>query len=412
MRVFPDEGRFCPADGRPLERASKVPVNAERDPRLGTTLCGRYELRRVVADGATGRVYEAIDHGADAQVAVKVLHDGVACDEVSLERFKREYEVSRSLPYTSIVRVLDFQHDPRAAVWLLVMEFLDGEELRLILNRETWLAPERLIRILSQIALGLDEAHQRHFVHRDLKPDNLFLCGTREGDDVRILDFGSVRDNNKNAPKLTALGTTIGSPYYMAPEQAQGLTTLDGRADVFALGAIAYECVTGSVPFTGKNAPSVLLAILTKTPLPPSQRAGGAAYPIPRALDDVLDGALAKNPERRTPTVGDFARAVGSAYGLRDDVATWAAMPEEECRRLLAASRQQGGLLWSVPPQRVADPFGASAAVVAAPAVSLGAPDGLPAGVPGPRPVWLTPAIVGIVALFLGGGLALLFLNR
>src|SRR5262249_11706269 len=205
-----------------------------------------------------------------------------------------------------IVEVLDFQKEPVLGVFLLVMEFLDGEELRLVLKRERTIPPERVVRMLSQVAVGLDDAHARQFVHRDLKPDNLFLCGTREGDLVKILDFGSVKDKNKDAKKLTVLGTTIGSPYYMAPEQAQGLETLDARADVFALAAIAYECLTGTVPFTGNNGPSILLAILTKDPEPPSTKSATAKYPIPAAMDDVMEVALAKNPNIRTKSVGDL----------------------------------------------------------------------------------------------------------
>src|SRR5688572_18308056 len=157
--------------------------------------------------------------------------------------------------------------------------------------------------MLSQVAIGLDSAHRQRLVHRDLKPDNIFLCGTREGDVVKVLDFGSVKDKGSMAKKLTVVGTTIGSPYYMAPEQAQGLDTLDARADVFALAAITYECVGGMVPFTGNNGPSILLAILTKDPEPISSKAGTAKYPIPKALDDVLEEALAKNPNIRTKTV-------------------------------------------------------------------------------------------------------------
>ena len=155
------------------------------------------------------------------------------------------------------------------------MEFLYGEELRATLKREKVIPPARVVRMLSQVAIALDEAHARKLVHRDLKPDNLFLCQTREGDIVKILDFGSVKDKNEGAKKLTVLGTTIGSPFYMAPEQAQGLETLDHRADVWALAAIAYECMTGSVPFKGNNGPSILLEILTKEPKPPSQAAAG-----------------------------------------------------------------------------------------------------------------------------------------
>ena len=117
------------------------------------------------------------------------------------------------------------------------------------------IAPARLVRMLAQAAFALDAAHAMKLVHRDLKPDNLFLCQTREGDIVKVLDFGSVKDKGESAKKLTVLGTTIGSPFYMAPEQAQGLDTLDHRADVWALAAIAYECLTAHVPFSGKQRP-------------------------------------------------------------------------------------------------------------------------------------------------------------
>src|SRR5688572_17732349 len=338
MRVFPDDAGFCPADGSALQFASMVPVanSGGDDKRLGTKLCGRYEIRRVVADGGMGRVYEGIDKQTNTRIAVKVLHDDVAKDEVQLERFKREYEISSALPHDHIVKVMDFQRDPETKVWLLVMEFLDGEELRFVLKREKMIPPERIVRMLAQTAIGLDEAHSRQVVHRDLKPDNLFLCGTREGDVVKILDFGSVKDKNKDAKKLTVLGTTIGSPYYMAPEQAQGLDTLDARADVFALGAITYECMTGTVPFTGNNGPSILLAILTKDPDPPSTKSAGAKHPIPAAIDDVMEVALAKNPNIRTKSVGELATAMGNAYGLAGDHKIWAKTPQADLAQQIA----------------------------------------------------------------------------
>lgn len=434
MRVFPDDAGFCPADGSQLQFASMVPVtNTSDDPRLGTKLCGRYEIRRVVADGGMGRVYEGIDKQTQTRIAVKVLHADVAKDEVSLERFKREYEISSQLPHDYIVKVLDFQHDASAGVWLLVMEFLDGEELRYVLKREKTIPPERIIRMLSQVAIGLDEAHARQLVHRDLKPDNLFLCGTREGDIVKILDFGSVKDKNKDAKKLTVLGTTIGSPYYMAPEQAQGLDTLDARADVFALGAITYECVTGTVPFTGNNGPSILLNILTKDPDPPSTKAASAKYPIPPALDDVMEVALAKNPNIRTKSVGELATAVGRAYGLEGDHRTWARMPQSEIGKLVAQGLARMPAPKASPIEAAADPFAApapapnpvgAAPIGPAPAaaqpmygnppppqpppyaqqdVPVGAIPGLDSG----RPQWLIPVIVGIAALVVGGGLAI-----
>lgn len=440
QRVYPNDAGFCPVDGTALILTSMVPVAVSaEDLRIGKRLCGRYEIRRVIADGGMGRVYEGVDKQTDTRVAVKVLHDEVAKDEVSLSRFKREYEISANLPHDYIVNVLDFQRDAEAGVWLLVMEYLDGEELRIVLKREKTIPPERVIRMLSQIALGLDEAHSRQFVHRDLKPDNLFLCGTREGDIVKLLDFGSVKDKNKDAKKLTVLGTTIGSPYYMAPEQAQGLDTLDARADVFALAAITYECVTGRVPFEGTNGPSILLAILTKEPDPPSLKGKGAAVPPPPGLDEVMEEALAKNPNIRTKTVGALADAVGHAHGLSGDHKLWATTAQTELERLCkdarpAAMRKGPG---STPMAVEADPFaaprpagsgGAAMGLAAAPGAGAGsmataasgmdqafAATGLDGSAPlsGPlvlpmgRPVWVIPVVVGVLALLLGGGLAL-----
>lgn len=142
QRSFPNDAGFCPQDGTPLTAASLAPIAPSADdPRIGARLCNRYEIRRVVADGGMGRVYEGIDKQTDSRVAVKVLHDDVVRDEVALERFKREYEISALLPHEHIVNVLDFQRDPISKTWLLVMEFLDGEELRYALKREKVLSP-------------------------------------------------------------------------------------------------------------------------------------------------------------------------------------------------------------------------------------------------------------------------------
>jgi serine/threonine-protein kinase len=442
QRVFPDDAGFCPADGTALSSASVTPaaVSAE-DPRIGTRLCGRYELRRVVADGGMGRVYEGIDKQTNTRIAVKILHPEVARDEVSLERFKREYEISALLPHDHIVKVLDFQRDMVSTTWLLVMEFLDGEELRYVLKREKVLPPGRVIRMMSQVAIGLDQAHARKLVHRDLKPDNLFLCGTREGDAVKLLDFGSVKDTGGTRKKLTQLGTTIGSPYYMAPEQAQGKDDLDARADVFALAALAYECIVGEVPFTGTNGPSILLAILTKDPVAPTVKGAGAKYPIPPGLDDVIEVALAKNRDIRTKTVGDLADALGRAYGLAGDHREWAKTPQADLERQVAAALP--ALLAAKPkvaPLDVAgDPFASPPAGAPAPAPgaapapgSGGSTSVAPtsagrrmdeafgsvreselgvAGMPAARPAWVLPVAVGVVALALGG-LVTLFVTR
>ena len=359
-RVYPDDAAFCPSDGQHLVSASLVPVApTAEDARIGTLLGDRYEVRRVVADGGMGRVYEGIDRQKSRRVAVKVLHDDVARDDVARERFRREYDISASLPHDYIVEVLDFQHDEKNSVWLLVMEFLEGEELRFILKREKTMAPARLIRMLAHVAIGLDEAHRRSLIHRDLKPDNLFLCGTRDGDITKVLDFGSVKDKNKDAKKLTVMGTTIGSPFYMAPEQAQGLETLDARADVFALAAITYECIAGRVPFMGNNGPSILLAILTQDPKPVTEVAAHTAHPPPPGVDEVMEAALAKNPNIRTPSVGAFVDQLGRAYGLEGDHRGWAKSTEQVVAAELAVAKPRARAPIAEPVEAVKDPFAA-----------------------------------------------------
>ncbi len=426
-RLFPDDAAFCPADGGKLARYAEVPAQPAGDDRcLGTTLVDRYEVRRIVADGGMGRVYEARDARTDRRVALKVLHADVARDAVAVERFKREFDISRELPHEHIVDVLDFQSfGPQ--LFLLAMEFLDGEELRMLLKRETTVSPARLLRIVSQVAIGLDEAHRRQIVHRDLKPDNIFLCGQPDGDLVKILDFGSVRINKDRAKsKLTSLGTTIGSPFYMSPEQAQGSEDLDQRADVFALGAIVYECLSGTVPFSGASGPAILLAILTKNP-PPVTTQARADLQLPPALDDVLDDALAKRPETRTATVGALADGMGKAFGLPGSHHDWAKMPISALEAAIAEARASGAAgAVAVADPFATDPFAAGAAAPASMGAALPGPapraaasamdaafdDAGSAGVAAAQPKSMAPIVIGAVVALAAIGVGLFFVFK
>jgi serine/threonine protein kinase len=437
-RLYPEEAGFCPVDGQELYSATQVPVPSDdADPRIGALLCQRYQIRRVVADGGMGRVYEALDMVGQRNVAVKVLHPEVSRDGVAVERFKREFEVSKQLPHEHIVEVTDFQPTGDGS-YALVMEFLYGEELRATLKRQHVVKPARLVRMLSQVAIGLDAAHAKKLVHRDLKPDNLFLCQTTIGDIVKILDFGSVKDKTTGAKKLTVMGTTIGSPYYMAPEQAQGLDTLDQRADVWALAAIAYECITGGVPFKGHSGPAILLEILTKEPEAPSVAGKGQKHPIPPSVDRAILAAMKKTAGLRTPSVGALADQVGHAYGLEGDHLKWATVPEEQIEGLISA--KMGELMAAPDPDKkpldaAADSFfgegdslgnamdgafaGAAAAPAAAPAGAGGGsfvtapmsargtmPDdsalALPAGVPASKLGWWLVPVVVVLAILAG----------
>ncbi|HEY2406384.1 MAG TPA: serine/threonine-protein kinase [Polyangiaceae bacterium] len=426
-RLYPDDAGFCPVDGSQLSSATQVPVLADdQDPRVGQLLCNRYQVRRVVADGGMGRVYEALDMQARRNVALKVLHPDVARDHIAVERFKREFDVSKLLPHDHIVEVLDFQ-PTSDGTFALAMEFLYGEELRATLKREIVIAPGRVVRMLSQIAVGLDPAHASKFVHRDLKPDNVFLCQTSDGDTVKLLDFGSVKDKGESAKKLTVLGTTIGSPYYMAPEQAQGLDTLDHRADVWALAAIVYEAVVGRVPFMGNNGPSILLEILTKEPKPPSELGKGQKYPVPPSLDRVMAHAFKKSAAMRVATVGALADAVGAAYGLTGTHQQWAKANEAALSAAIdaqlptlmaaqaaprAANAADSFFGESDSLEAMGDPFAAGGAQAPAPYVAPYAAqppsqDLAPAGVPKSSLNLMVLAAVGAGALVLGIALVL-----
>jgi len=399
-RLFEEQSGFCPIDGTKLEMVDtsdpkKLPTDPE-DARIGAKLCGRYVVFRTVADGGMGRVYQALDEKLQRSVAMKILHPEVATDQVALERFKREFEVSSSMRHPNIVEVLGFERTDDGS-YALVMEYLEGEELRMLLKREKHMKPERVIRMASQVAVGLEAAHQAKQVHRDLKPDNLFLCHTPDGDTTKILDFGSVRDNSENAKKLTVMGTTIGSPFYMAPEQAQGLPTLDQRADIWSLAAIVYECLTAKVPFAGSTGPAILLAILTQDPDPISQVQGPQT--LPATLDEVIEKALAKDPAIRYASIGDLADAIGHAFGLEGDHRRWATTPEatlclEIAERLPARLEEHA--------QKVAQigSFKEMDAAFKAAAPKDGDAGALPndyviMGLPPARPAWFWPAIGG-----------------
>ncbi|WP_437693420.1 serine/threonine-protein kinase [Sorangium sp. So ce176] len=415
FRLFSHDSGFCPVDGQRLVPVAEAsPPRHPEDRRVGATLCGgRYQIWRIVADGGMGRVYQALDLKVGRSVALKILHPEVALDEVSVERFHREFEVSASLPHEHIVEVLGFEKTEDHS-FALVMEYLEGEELRTVLKRDKVLPPERLVRMLSQLALGLAEAHERKVVHRDLKPDNIFLVGTRDGDRVKILDFGSVRDNSAGAKKLTVVGTTIGSPFYMSPEQAQGLLALDHRADVWSVAAIVFECVTGRVPFHASTGPMILVTIMGSNPLPPSE--AGKAYGVPASLDAVMEKAFMKMPEVRIESVGLLADGVGRAYGLAGSHRDWAYMPQDE---LAARIRAMLPTLLGRPPKAPAGAVHAGAGAVHAGAVHAGA-DGrqvaavvaapspgateaftedIVMGVPQRLPRWVVPAVAGAAVL-------------
>jgi serine/threonine-protein kinase len=327
---YPDSGFFCGVDGT-ITIEDQDP--ADFDPRLGKQLGGYVVVARV-ADGAMGRVYEGRHPETKARVAIKVLHEQVARDRVSVERFKREYETARELNNPYIVKVLEFGDTPDRS-YFLTMEYLEGQELSKALAGQRTLPFARIVRTISQIALGLEHAHSYGFIHRDLKPDNIFLCNTDAGTCVRLLDFGSVKLQVETGAKLTALGTTLGSPYYMSPEQATGASDVDQTSDVFALGAILYEMLTGKIAFDAPNVAMILMRILNQNPPAPSTL--NAA--VSGGLDAVVERALSKDKTARYPSARSLADGLIASLGLSGTCEQWAERPEAAIEGALASAK-------------------------------------------------------------------------
>ena len=373
---YPDDASFCGECGSITIEEQHA---SDRDPRLGQRL-GDYLVVARVADGAMGRVYEGRHHQTRDRVAIKVLHAEVAKDPVSVERFRREFETARELSHPNIVHTVDYG-TTADGLSFLIMEFLEGEELGKVLRRGQPLPPARIVRLFSQLGVALDYAHSFGVIHRDLKPDNIFLCRSDAGDALRILDFGSVKLQMDTGPKLTAFGTTLGSPYYMSPEQAMGRTDVDQRTDVFALAAILYECVTGKVAFDAPNVAQILMKIINDQP--PSPRHLQPALP-PR-IDDVVDRGLRKAKTERFASASALAAAVCDAYGLEPRPARWADTPVDDVARALASS---------TPP-----PAGAFVDEAPARPKATSAESDLPAGVAPRRSGFVIGVAVGALAL-------------
>lgn len=361
---YPNQVAFCGKDGT-ITIQEQDP--SDFDARLGTKL-GRYIVAARVADGGMGRVFEGRDPDTKDRVAIKVLHDKIARDRVSVERFKREYEAANEIKHPHVVKVLEFGETPEGS-YFLTMEYLQGEELGKLVGRGEPVSTERVLRIAAQTAAALDQAHSFGFIHRDLKPDNVFLCVTPEGDSVRILDFGSVKMQMETGAKLTAIGTTLGSPYYMSPEQAMGKQDVDQRSDVFALAAIVYEMLTGKIAFEAPNVAMILMKIMNETPTPPSAR----NKLVPAAVDDVVEKGMRKDKKARFASAGEFVNALVTAFGLSGTAESIANTSQADVATALASAK---------PPEP--KPFGQPSLAPAPPAAAAKAPV---AAKPAPAPV-------------------------
>jgi hypothetical protein len=295
----------CPSDGSTMRAVPSVP----------RTVDNKYRLERVLGRGGMGAVYRARDVRLDRLVAVKVVRHELLGDVEARRRFRREAQIVARLQHPSIVAVHDYGTFPDGGAYL-VMELVRGEDLRRVLQREGRLEPEATLRILTAVCDAIDAAHREGVLHRDLKPENILLPGGRV--EAKVLDFGvakvveeAPRDGvpPAEAPTLvTAAGMIIGTPAYMAPEQFRG-TRLDGRVDVFALGVIAYEMLSGELPFGRGSLGEVVLA--QSRGVPPMREGS-----VPPAAERAIRTALEMDPDRRPASARALAHLLASSLGM------------------------------------------------------------------------------------------------
>ncbi|MFO0577839.1 MAG: protein kinase [Polyangia bacterium] len=295
----PNDALYCSACGHPLHQTAS-------DPLIGQTIGGRYYLVERIGQGSAGTLYRAEHTTLRRRVAIKLLHKQLTASEDAIERFRREAITVCEIDNDHIPQVHDFGRTDDGRLFF-AMEFLDGETLSQVLVRESRLSPERTADLLGQIADGLMEAHTLGYVHRDLRPRSIFLTRRRGRQDfVKILDFGLAKLVQPEVDaQRTTMGMTYGDPRYMAPEQARG-EAVDRRSDIYSLGVIGFECLTGEPPYKGGGHFEILNQILD-APVP---RLRDRRPDCPAWLESVVRTALAKKPSERFQTVAQLLDAL------------------------------------------------------------------------------------------------------
>ncbi len=301
----------CPTDGATLELSA-------RDPLLGETVGGVYVVEACVGEGAMGRVYRTHHHRLPRKkFALKVLLGDLAAEVAMRLRFAQEAEAASRLSHPNVVSVLDFDRSPSGLMYL-VMEFVEGRPLARIIDEEAPLPPTRVVRLVRQLCLGLGHAHDQGLVHRDFKPDNVIVVqGADLADETpRIADFGLAifADPNEGSARLTSAGLVVGTPIYVAPEQASD-AAVDHRADLFALGVTMYEMLAGQVPHEGTTM-EMLYKNATMDPPAIADRSPGVE--VPPGLEAVVRRLMARNPAARFAHAREVVAAL-DALALRPE---------------------------------------------------------------------------------------------
>jgi serine/threonine-protein kinase len=326
----------------------------------GTILAGKYRLEAPVGKGGMGSVWRARHLKLDADVAIKFMDPGITASEPARDRFQREAKASAKIDYLHIVHVHDYGIEGETPY--IVMELLRGESLDERLKRQLRLSLGELVPVVAQVCKALRKAHDAGFIHRDLKPGNIFLVRSDDDDElVKLLDFGIAKDTDSAAEGRTKTGDFMGSPHYMSPEQIHDSSSIDARSDLWSLGVILFRAITGVLPFPGEQVGAVIGGVLT-APIPaPSNYLRG----LPEGIDAFFQKALSRDRAARFQSAREmadaFAALVGapalSGAGRRGSSAPWI---QREALMGSASASGSGGYRINTPaaapPPRASDP--------------------------------------------------------
>ncbi|MGE5803141.1 MAG: serine/threonine-protein kinase [Gemmatimonadota bacterium] len=305
---YADDVKFCPNDGQTLRAAA--PANDL----VGQVVADRYHVVKKLGEGGMGQVYLAEHVKMGRRSAIKVMNPAMVHDPDAVARFNREASNASRIAHPNVCAIYDFGETPDGLIYL-AMEFIEGEPLTDLLEREGALPLARAAEIFRQAADALQAAHDLGIVHRDLKPDNIMLTRRKGGGDtVKVVDFGIAKAvaGDESGQKVTKTGLVIGTPEFMSPEQLSG-DTLDGRSDLYSLALVLYRMLTGKLPFEATTVQETMIKRLTDEPTTLADARPDLTFPP--GMQPVLDTALARTPAERYQSVAKFAADIGAITG-------------------------------------------------------------------------------------------------
>jgi serine/threonine protein kinase len=278
---------------------------------VGEVIDGRYRIFKKLGEGGMGEVYAAEHVHIEKKFALKLLKAEIVSNGEAVKRFQQEARSSSSIKHRNIIAVEDFGRLPDGRIYMC-MELLGGLPLNEMIQQP--MAADRLLNILIQSGHGLAAAHSKGIIHRDMKPENIYVTQDASGDVPKLLDFGIAKvSGNDGQNNLTRTGTIFGTPFYMAPEQALG-NPVDARTDIYAMGVIMYECFAGSLPFQGESFMGILTQHITTDPEPVAQRAAKAGRALPHGIADIITRCMQKDPKQRFQTMDELVNALIAVY--------------------------------------------------------------------------------------------------